>query len=213
MCSYYCCREKRNVSSLIIDLDGQMIWIEAIAVIFGLLCVWLTIRQNIWCWPTGLIQVLLYIIIFYNALLYSDMLLHVVYVAMQVYGWYHWLYGGKGKTELKVSFLPAMSFTIWIAAGILGTFAWGYLMGNYTNAAVPYADSFTTVMSLIAQWLMARKRLESWFFWIAVDFVAIGVYLYKGLYLTMGLYTVFLVLATIGYFRWKATMTTKQVKA
>lgn len=161
-----------------------MIWIEAIAVIFGLLCVWLTIRQNIWCWPTGLIQVLLYIIIFYNALLYSDMLLHVVYVAMQIYGWYHWLYGGKEKTELKVSVLPVTIFLIWIVAGILSTFAWGYLMGNYTNAAVPYADSITTIMSLIAQWLMARKRLESWFFWIAVDVVAIGVYLYKGLYLT-----------------------------
>jgi nicotinamide mononucleotide transporter len=187
-----------------------MIWIEATAVIFGLLCVWLTIRQNIWCWPTGLIQVLLYIIIFYKALLYSDMLLHVIYVAMQIYGWYHWLHGGKGKTELKVSILSAMTFLIWIGTGILGIFAWGYLMGNYTNAAVPYADSFTTVMSLIAQWLMARKRLESWFFWIAVDVVAIGVYLYKGLYLTMGLYAVFLALATIGYFRWKATMAAKQ---
>jgi len=187
-----------------------MIWIEAIAVIFGLLCVWLTIRQNILCWPTGLIQVLLYIFIFYKALLYSDMLLHVIYVAMQIYGWYHWLYGGKGKTELKVSVLPVTLLIKWICIGVLGTFTWGYLMTNYTNAAAPYADAFTTAMSLIAQWLMARKRLESWFFWIAVDLVAIGVYLYKSLYLTMGLYAVFLVLATIGYFRWKATMTAKQ---
>jgi nicotinamide mononucleotide transporter len=187
-----------------------MVWIEATAVIFGLLCVWLTIRQNIWCWPTGLIQVLLYIVIFYKALLYSDMLLHIIYVAMQVYGWHHWLYGGKGKKELKVSTLPIPLLTIWIGIAVLGTFMWGFLMSRYTNAAVPYADAFTTVASLIAQWLMARKRLESWWFWIAVDIVAIGVYSYKSLYLTMGLYAVFLVLATMGYFRWKATIADKK---
>jgi len=187
-----------------------MVWIEATAVVFGLLCVWLTIRQNIWCWPTGLIQVLLYIVIFYKALLYSDMLLHIIYVVMQIYGWYHWLYGGKGKTELKVSTLSRSLLSMWIGIGVLGTFLWGFLMARYTNAAVPYADAFTTVASLIAQWLMARKRLESWWFWIAVDIVAVGVYLYKSLYLTMGLYVVFLVLATMGYFRWKADMPNKK---
>ena len=76
-------------------------------------------------------------------------------------------------------------------------------MKSFTDAAVPYADAFTTVTSLVAQWLMARKRLESWWFWIAVDVVAIGVYFYKQLYLTTGLYAVFLVLATIGFFAWR----------
>ena len=99
---------------------------------------------------------------------------------------------------------------MWIGISVLGTFMWGFLMTNYTNAAVPYADAFTTVVSLIAQWLMVRKRLESWCFWLAVDLVAIGVYLYKSLYLTTGLYAVFLVLATMGYFRWKATMADKK---
>ncbi len=180
--------------------------IEAVAVVFGLLCVGLTIRQNIWCWPTGLVQVSLYIIIFYQVKLYSDLILHVIYVGMQFYGWYHWLHGGRNDGELQVSALPPLSRIVWPTATILVTFAWGYLMSSYTDAAVPYGDAFTTVASLIAQWLMARKRLESWLFWITVDVVAIGIYWHKNLYLTAGLYCVFLVLAMIGLFVWRKAM-------
>ena len=180
--------------------------IEAIAVVFGLICVWLTIRQNIWCWPTGLVQVALYIVIFYQVKLYSDLILHVIYVVMQVYGWYHWLHGGKNRGALPVSMLSSRGRLVWpsIAAG--GTVLWGYLMATFTDASVPYGDAFTTVASLIAQWLMARKRLESWFFWISVDVVAIGIYYHKGLLLTSGLYAVFLVLATIGFFAWRRSL-------
>jgi nicotinamide mononucleotide transporter len=177
--------------------------IEAVAVVFGLLCVGLTIRQNIWCWPTGLVQVALYIVIFYQVKLYSDLILHVIYVGMQLYGWYHWLHGGRNDGELCVTSLPPLSRFMWPAATILVTFTWGYLMSSYTDAAVPYGDAFTTVASLVAQWLMARKRLESWLFWFAVDVVAIGIYWHKSLYLTSGLYCVFLVLAVIGLFVWR----------
>jgi nicotinamide mononucleotide transporter len=183
-----------------------MTWIEAIAVVFGLICVWLTIRQNIWCWPTGLVQVALYIIIFYRVKLYSDLILHVIYVVMQIYGWYHWLHGGKNQGLLPVSILPSAARLVWPSVAIVGTVVWGYLMATFTDASVPYGDAFTTVASLIAQWLMARKRLESWFFWISVDVVAIGIYWYKGLILTSGLYAVFLVLATMGLFAWRKSM-------
>jgi nicotinamide mononucleotide transporter len=177
--------------------------IEAIAVVFGVICVWLTVKQNIWCWPTGLVQVILFIFIFYNAKLYSDLILHVIYVVMQIYGWHHWLRGGKDKASLPVSTMRIPGRLTWGLVCILGTFAWGWLMKSFTDAAVPYADAFTTVTSLVAQWLMARKRLESWWFWIAVDVIAIGIYFYKELYLTTGLYAVFLVLATIGFFAWR----------
>jgi nicotinamide mononucleotide transporter len=183
-----------------------MTYIEAIAVVFGVLCVWLTVRQNIWCWPTGLVQVLLYIIIFYQVKLYSDLILHVIYVGMQIYGWYHWLHGGKAHGKLPVSKLTSIGRLIWTAVVIAGTLMWGYLMASLTNASVPYGDAFTTVASLVAQWLMARKRLESWIFWICVDIAAIGIYLYKGLFLTSGLYTVFLVLATTGLFAWRKSL-------
>ena len=183
-----------------------MTWIEAIAVVAGLVCVALTVRQNVWCWPVGLIQVSLYIVIFYNVKLYSDMLLHGIYVVLQFYGWHHWLHGGEAQGRLAVSSLSVRSIAGWVAASALGCAAWGHAMASFTDAAAPYADAFIAVASLIAQWLMTRKNLESWFFWIAVDVVAIGVYLYKHLYLTAGLYALFLGLAVVGFFSWRKSM-------
>jgi nicotinamide mononucleotide transporter len=194
-------------------MGNNMTGIEAIAVVFGLACVVLTIKQNIWCWPTGLVQVSLFILIFYDARLYSDLILHVIYVVLQVYGWYHWLHGGEARSALQVTRMPVFALAAWILACVLGTALWGYGMDTYTDAAVPYPDAFTTVASLIAQWLMARKKLASWFFWIAVDVVAIGVYLYKQLYLTTGLYAVFLVLAVIGFLAWRKTVNPPETEA
>lgn len=189
-----------------------MNWIEIAATIFGVACVWLTIRQNIWCWPTGLVQVVLYIFVFYHAKLYSDLILHVIYVVLQFWGWYNWLYGGKNKTHLKVTKIPSRNLIVWVILGLCITGGWGYIMANYTDAAVPYWDGFIAVMSLIAQWLLTKKKLESWYFWIAVDVVAIGVYLYKHLYFTTGLYTIFLVLAILGLLEWKKSFEVNPAK-
>ncbi len=180
--------------------------IEIVAVVFGLACVWLTVKQNIWCWPAGLVQVSLYIAVFYHAKLYSDLILHVVYVFVQIYGWHHWLRGGERGSRLVVSRLTGGAWMGWVAVCAVGTWGWGWLMSTYTDAAVPFADAFTTAASLVAQWLMARKKLESWFFWIVVDVVAIGVYFYKQLYFTTGLYAVFLVLAVFGFFAWRSSL-------
>lgn len=180
-----------------------MTLIEIFATIFGFICVYLTIKENIWCWPTGLVQVILYLFIFWNAKLYSDFLLHIFYVGMQFYGWYFWLHGGKNKGASVVSKLTLLLFGLWIIAGFGATGVWGYIMATNTDAAFPYGDAFTTVFSLIAQWLLARKKLESWYFWIAVDVIAIYIYYHKGLYFTTGLYSLFLIMAITGLLRWK----------
>jgi nicotinamide mononucleotide transporter len=130
----------------------------------------------------------------------------MIYVVMQVYGWYHWLHGGNNDQELKVSSQSAQQMAFWIAMTAIGAVSWGHFMATQTDAAAPYADAFVVVTSLIAQWLMARKKIESWFFWITVDVVAIGVYLYKSLYVTTGLYTVFLFMAISGYFVWRKSL-------
>jgi nicotinamide mononucleotide transporter len=184
-----------------------MTTIEIIATVFGLTCVWLTVRQNIWCWPAGLIQVVLYIWIFQQAMLYSDMGLHVIYVGLSLYGWWYWLKNRPQGCHAPVFLLDQVQRIIWITVGFLGTLVLGYVMETYTDAALPYWDAATTILSLIAQYLMARKRLESWLFWIAVDVMAIGVYITKTLYVTSGLYSVFLILAVIGLFAWRKTMT------
>jgi nicotinamide mononucleotide transporter len=177
--------------------------IEIIATISGLACVILTIRQNIWCWPTGLLMVALYIVIFYQAKLYSDMGLQVVYVVLQIYGWYAWLHGGPKNSKLPVRAMGPTSLAVWCLIGAVLTAALGYTMQRFTDASLPYWDATTTVLSLIAQFLMARKIMESWLLWITVDVLAIGIYAVKDLHLTAGLYAVFLVLATLGYFAWK----------
>lgn len=104
--------------------------IEIIAVIFGLLCVWLTVRQNIWCWPTGLVQVSLYIVIFYQAKLYSDAILHVIYVFLQFYGWYHWLHGKPEDEQIPVTLLSQNRRWGWIGVTALGTVGWGGIHGD-----------------------------------------------------------------------------------
>jgi nicotinamide mononucleotide transporter len=177
--------------------------IEVVATAFGLACVLATIWQKIWCWPAGLVQVLLYIFVFYQVRLYSDMGLHVIYVGLQIYGWYNWLHGGKLERELEVSRLTWPTFLLWGVAGGAVTSGLGYVMTTYTDASLPYGDAATTILSLIAQFLTAKKKLESWVFWIAVDVLAVGIYLAKELYPTAILYSLFLVLATTGLFAWR----------
>lgn len=145
----------------------------------------------------------LYIFIFYQAKLYSDSFLQVIYVFFQFYGWWHWLHGGRERTSAPVTRLSPRALVGYLVAGILGSLLWGFGMARFTDAALPYPDAFVVVFSLIAQWLLARKVLESWYFWIAVDVLAIGVYFLKQLYLTSGLYAVFLVLAIFGLLAWK----------
>jgi nicotinamide mononucleotide transporter len=179
--------------------------IEITAVIFGLFAVWFTVRQNIWCWPMGLVQVSLYVIVFYQVKLYSDLILHVIYVGVQLFGWYHWLHGGRDHGKLTVSYLKPLQIGAWILVVAAGTALWGKLMGTLTDAAVPYGDAFTTTASLVAMWLQVQKKVESWAFWIAVDVVAIAIYSYKELYPTTGLYVVFMVLSIMGWRQWRAS--------
>ncbi|MCG8508155.1 MAG: nicotinamide riboside transporter PnuC, partial [Rhodospirillales bacterium] len=157
------CPTKAHAAATLSTFRGMrwMTLLEIIATLFGLTCVALTIRQNIWCWPTGLVQVGLYIWIFYQARLYSDMGLHVIYVGLGVYGWWYWLRGGTRSSQVPVTRLTIARSLSWLAVGLTGAAALGMVMNRYTDAALPYWDATTTTLSLVAQYLMARKRLES----------------------------------------------------
>jgi nicotinamide mononucleotide transporter len=177
--------------------------IEIVAAIFGLISVYLTIKRNIWLWPTGLIMVALYIIIFYQARLYSDVGLQIIYIYLQLYGWYYWVHTDIKKHELPISTLSFLSRFTWVVVIISGAFILGFIMNRYTNADYAYPDSFIVSASLVAQWLLARKVLENWIIWIVVDFVAVFVYSLKGLYPTTLLYLIFLFLAVKGFQTWQ----------
>jgi nicotinamide mononucleotide transporter len=176
--------------------------VELVATVFGLACVWMYVRQSIWSWPTGLVQVMLFALVFYRARLYSDFLLHLVYVVLQIYGWYCWSARGDAKPQLPITTLTLGPRIMCGVIALTGSLTLGFTMHRFTDASLPYWDASIAGMSLVAQYLLARKILENWLLWIAVDIVAIGVYLAKGLYLTTGLYAVFLVMATMGWMAW-----------
>lgn len=177
--------------------------IEIIATVFGLACVLLYIRQSIWSWPTGLVQVVLYAWVFYHARLYSDFLLHLVYIALQIYGWYHWLRGAPSNEGLPVRRLSRRAAAGCGLIAVAGTASLGFAMRRFTNADLPCWDAAIAVLSLLAQYLITRKVLENWLIWVAVDVLAIGVYWYKSLYVTTGLYGVFLFMAISGWLAWR----------
>ncbi len=180
-----------------------MNWLEAVAVATGIVSVYLSVKQKISSWPAALVNVALYFAVFRDAKLYADMGLQVIYFALSLYGWYEWLYGGENRTELKVSRIDSKMAIKLAAIAIVGVAVLGTLFARYTDAALPYMDSATATVSLVAQWMMTRKVLENWAVWIAVDVVYVGMFIYKHLYPTAGLYAGFLVLAVMGYTQWQ----------
>ena len=177
-----------------------MEWIAAIA---GAVSVFLSARQNIWSWPTAIVNVSLYTFIFYRSGLYSDMGLQVVYLALSVYGWYQWLRGGAGHTPLRVS---RASARVWWWSAVGGLVFWIALWqstARLPGVSLPWLDSGLTTLSLIAQWMLTRKILENWILWIVADLVYVPMYVYKELYVTAGLYALFLVLAVMGLLNWR----------
>lgn len=180
--------------------------LEAVAVVFGIVSVYLSSRQNIWSWPTAIVNVSLFSVLFFRSGLYSDTGLQVVYLILSIYGWYQWLYGGAGHTTLKVS---RTSRRTWLILGALGVVCWlllSTITARLPGTSLPKLDSATTTISLIAQWMMTRKLLENWLLWVGVDVVYIGMFIYKDLYLTAFNYAVYLVIAAFGYVAWKKSM-------
>jgi nicotinamide mononucleotide transporter len=183
-----------------------MNFLEWFAAALGVVSVILTIRQNVWCWPIGIAMVTLYVGIFAQARLYADAGLQVIYIGLQIYGWYAWLHGGPKNDRLPVSVATAALLAVLGGAGALGTIALGYALTRWTDQALAYWDSAIAVYSLIAQWMLARKLLQNWLLWIAIDILAVGVYTAKDLHATAALYCVFVGLAVAGFRAWRRSL-------
>jgi nicotinamide mononucleotide transporter len=185
------------------ELAFGMSTLEVLAALFGAVAVYLSTRENIWSWPVAIVNVALYTIVFYQARLYADMGLQVVYLVLSIYGWYNWLHGGQHRAVLQVtraSLRLLLGLLLLVAVGAL---ALGTTLAARTDAALPYLDSALTLTSLAAQWLMTRKVLENWLLWIAVDVVYVPMFISRGLPATALLYAIFLVLAVLGYITWR----------
>lgn len=177
--------------------------LEAAGVVTGAVCVWLTVRESVWNFPISLANVSLFCVLFSGARLYADAGLQVVYFVLALIGWRLWLHGGERGTPLRISRVtPGHARTLIVTGVTLTLVLWITL--RYAGGSASFFDALTTSISLCAQWLLNRKHVESWYAWIAADLIYVPLYAYKELYLTAGLYAVFLVMAIMGLLQWRA---------
>jgi len=180
-----------------------MTWVELAGALLSAWGVWLTARRQPWCWPIGLLSVLVYSWIFIDAKLYSDALLQAAFAGLIVYGWHRWLRNLGEDGRVRVAPLPAMEATSHLAIGLAGALVLGFAMHRWTDAALPWLDAALTAFSLVAQWWQGRRHIAAWWLWIVVDVIYVGEYVYKHLLITSVLYAGFVVLAIIGLRAWQ----------
>lgn len=181
-----------------------MPWLEAIAAALGLVNAYLLVRRSVWNYAFGIAAVTLYGWIFFQARLYSDTLLQVFYVVVQFYGWSHWASSKLAFGEVVVLRLTWTGRFAWAVGIVAATAAWGWIMHRYTDAAAPWLDAGVAMTSVVAQLLLTRRRIETWYLWIAVNVMSIVLYASRELYVTAGLYCVLLGLATWSLLAWRA---------
>jgi nicotinamide mononucleotide transporter len=181
--------------------------IEPLAVLTGIACVALTVRQRILSWPVGIASSALFLVLFLRAGLYADTALQVLYIGLGLYGWWHWLHGGPSRDSLPVTTASTASRAAMTVGALVVTVLVGALLDGFTDSTVPYPDAATTVLSITAQLLLTRKLIETWPVWIfGVNVPYIAIYLYKGLALTAALQLVFIALSVLGWAAWRRSM-------
>ncbi|GAA2453876.1 nicotinamide riboside transporter PnuC [Streptomyces macrosporus] len=186
-------------------LDTPVSWTEVLGFGSGALCVWLVARQHIANWPIGIANNLFFILLFTGAGLYADAGLQVVYIALAAYGWWSWVRGGPeaASGRLPVTRTDARTWWVLVPATAAVTVGLTLLLDRATDSTVPFWDALTTALSLAATYGQCRKKVESWYLWIAADVVYVPLYAYKGLYLTALLYLGFMALCVVGLVGWR----------
>ncbi|PKI16329.1 nicotinamide riboside transporter PnuC [Colwellia sp. 12G3] len=195
-----------EVLNSILAYFQQLPWLELIAMMLSLAYVILAAKGSLWCWPAAFISTALYTFIFYDVLLLMDSALNAYYLLMAVYGYWQWSKAidksNKGSSELTVVSWQ-LNWHIKVCLGLaLLALGLGYLMDNFTPAHFPYLDTFTTVYAIFATFLVTKKVLENWLYWIVIDLVSIYLYIEKGLIPTTVLFVIFVIVACYGYVKW-----------
>jgi len=192
----------------------QSHWMEVVGTVFALIYLYFSVRENIWLWVTGFVSSFFYLIVFYEGQLYADMGLQFYYLVISVYGWMVWQWGRKvsGGPKMPISRMKASTGIKLLVVGvlvylvILATLIKLPEILDIPSSDLPYWDAFTTTGGILGTWMLARKMLENWLVWIVVDLVSSGMYVYKGLDVTVLLYLVYTTVAVIGYRQWRRKM-------
>ena len=181
---------------------GRSTLLEGVAFVSGAVCVWLTVKENVWNFPIALINVGTYFVVFLRAKIYGDMALQVVYFILNAMGWYMWLFGGERRTALRIRHSGRRELTaVLVSIPIIALILWRTLI--FLGGAASLGDAVTTSISLGAQWLMNRKLVENWHLWIVADILYVPLYISRDLHLSAILYAVFLVMAVMGLDHWR----------
>jgi nicotinamide mononucleotide transporter len=186
-------------------LTGSGIW-ESAAVIAALAYVWLAAKENIWCWFFALVSTAIYTLLFWNVSLLMESALNIYYLLMAIYGWWQWQGITKNHHPQEIHRWPVKRHLLAITGIVFVALASGWLLERYTGAALPYLDSFTTWAAVFTTWMVARKVLENWLYWIVIDAVSIYLYLDRELYQTAVLYLLYVGFALFGWYSWKRSM-------
>lgn len=186
--------------------DWQLLHsIELVATLLAVAYVVLALKHSIWCWPAALLSTLLFTHVMWDFALLSDALLHIYYAGMAVYGWWRWrqLQQQSGQAQPVYEWVWQRHLLL-ISLTAMAGLVLGYLMANYTHADFAYLDAQTTAFSLVATWLVAKKLLSNWLYWVVIDAVSIFVYAQKHLYFLTALFMLYTVIAVVGYFVWRS---------
>ncbi|MDR0989166.1 MAG: nicotinamide riboside transporter PnuC [Prevotellaceae bacterium] len=178
--------------------------LELIGAVVGLVYLYLEYRASIYLWIAGIIMPAIYLVVYYEAGLYADLGINIYYLAAAVYGWLAWKKKSPDKRqELPITRMPRRWLLPLTALFVLAFLFITWLLIRFTDSNVPVWDAFTTALSIVGMWMLARKWLEQWLSWIAVDVVSAGLYLYKDLPATAALYALYAVVAWFGYRKWQ----------
>jgi len=188
-----------DILQILTQLDFNWSFIESVAVFFSIIYVILAAKESIWCWGAAAISVILYVYICYTAQLYPETGLQIFYLFMAFYGYYQW---NKNDSTLQIQQWSISKHLLILLIGTILTFLMGFYFTTYTNAAMPLVDSFTTVISIVATYMVTKKVLGNWLYWIVIDAVSVYLYFSRDLHLTSLLFLAYTFIAIFGYFAW-----------
>jgi len=177
------------------------VW-EAIAVLLGIAYLLLAMREQISCWYAAFASTLIYLFLFWDVNLVMESALQLYYLGMAIYGWWQWQHGSPDNEKLQITRWQPRQHLLAVGTVILISAASGLLLQTYSDAALPFLDSFTTWGAVLTTWMVARKILENWLYWIVIDSVSIFLYLDRELYLTAALFAAYVVIVIFGYREW-----------
>ena len=188
-----------------------MNYLEIIGTLVGLIYLWLEYKASIWLWVANVVMPAIYVMVYYKAGLYADFGINIYYLIISFYGIYYWWKGRKQsrteqtkkrEEELPITHTPMQTWKQLVIVSIALLVVIAFILIQYTDSTVPWMDSLTTALSIVAMWMLARKYVEQWLVWIVVDAISAGLYIYKELYFTAGLYALYTVIAYFGYKEW-----------